>query len=316
MMDLLKLIRVQNLFIIGLTLYLIRYCVILPLAHLSGIDLQITDVEFCLMVFSLVLIGAGGYIINDYFDTQVDRRNKRYRNVVGKTIKRRVAMAMHIVVNAIGILIGVYLSYHFQSYYLGLINICYATLLWFYSTHFKHQPLIGNVLISLLTGLLPLIVAVYELPLILDAYIDGGALIKTHISYMFFFLLGFSVFGFLTNLIREIIKDMEDIRGDLYVGSKTLPITIGIRNTKTVLVILILVTLVLLAYVQSIFHFELISFFYFLLLVQLPLLFFTVRLLSGNSRKDYHLISQGLKLVMISGILFSLVLKYQLPFLI
>lgn len=172
------------------------------------------------------------------------------------------------------------------------------------------------MLISLLTGLLPLIVAVYELPLIVDAYIDGGAFIKTHISYMFFFLLGFSVFGFSTNLIREIIKDMEDIRGDLYVGSKTLPITIGIRNTKTVLVILILITLVLLAYVQSILNFEIVSFFYFLLLVQLPLVFFTIRLLSGNSRKDYHLISQGLKLVMITGILFSLILKYQLPFLI
>ena len=112
---------------------------------------------------------------------------------------------------------------------------------------------------------------------------------------------------------REIVKDMEDIRGDLYVGSKTLPITIGIRNTKTVLVILILLTLVLLAYVQSIFHFEPISFFYFLLLVQLPMVFSTIRLLSGNSRKDYHFISKALKFVMITGILFSLVLKYQPP---
>jgi len=313
--DLFKLIRVHNLFIIGLTLYLIRYCVIFPIAELNNIPLQISDFEFFLSVFSLILIGAGGYIINDYFDTLVDRRNRRSRNVVGKSIKRRVAMILHIIANTIGVLIGLYLSFLFKSFYLGLINIIYATLLWFYSTHFKHQPLTGNVLISVLTGLLPLIVVFYELPLIANAYIESGETTKLQITYIFFLPLGFSVFGFLTNLIREIVKDMEDIRGDLFVGSKTLPIAIGIRNTKTVLVILILITLVLLAYVQSIFSFEASSFFYFLLLVQLPLVYATIRLLSSNLNKDYHLISKILKLVMITGILFSLVLYFQGPFL-
>jgi 4-hydroxybenzoate polyprenyltransferase len=315
-LDYLKLIRVNNLIIIGLTQYLLRYFVVLPLLATKGLNPYLTDIDFFIMVLSLVLVGSGGYIINDYFDTKVDRKNERFRNVVGKTIKRRVAMILHITVNSLGILLGAYAAYRSGVYWLVLVNISSATALWFYSTNFKHQPVVGNLLISVLTACVPFVVIAFELPPIIEQNYDYAIANWPVIAKVILYITGFSVFAFLTNLIREIVKDMEDIKGDLYVGSRTLPIAIGIRNTKTLLVVLILITTILLAYVQSIFHFNLLVFFmvfcYLFLLVQAPLVFITVKLLNNNSRAVYHLISQIMKFIMVAGILFTIVLNYQM----
>ena len=315
MLDYLKLIRLKNLIIIGLTQYLIRYFVVLPLLESQGLHPSLSDFDFFILVFSLILVGGGGYIINDYFDTKVDRMNERLRNVVGKTIKRRVAMVLHVVVNTLGILLGAYVAYKVGAYWLALINVGYATVLWFYSTDFKHQPVIGNFSISLLTACVPFVVIAFELPPIIRNNYELALANWPVIGLVLFYTAGFSVFAFLTNLIREIVKDMEDIKGDLFVGSRTLPIAFGIRNTKTVLVVLILTTMILLAYVQSIFRFNLIVFFYFVVLVQIPLVFITVKLLNNNSKKAYHLISQVMKFIMVVGILFTIVLKGQMSML-
>ena len=108
----------------------------------------------------------------------------------------------------------------------------------------------------------------------------------------------------------------SDVCSSDLVGSRTLPIAIGIRNTKTVLVVLILITMILLAYVQSIFHFNLmvffIVFFYLFVLVQMPLVFITIKLLNNNSKRVYHLIGQVMKSIMVVGILFTIVLNYQI----
>ncbi len=316
MLDYLTLIRAKNLIIIGLTQYLIRYLVVLPLLATKGLHPHLTDIDFFILVLSLVLVGSGGYIINDYFDTKVDRKNERYRNVVGKTIKRRVAMILHVSVNSLGILLGAFVAYRSGVYWLVLVNVIYATVLWFYSTDFKHQPVIGNVLVSILTACVPLVVIAFELPPIIERNYDHAIANWPLIAKVIIYTTGFSAFAFLTNLIREIVKDMEDIKGDLYVGSRTLPITFGIRNTKTALVVLILITMILLAYVQSIFHFNLmvffIVFFYLFVLVQIPLVFITIKLLNNNSKRVYHLISQIMKFIMVVGIFFTIVLNYQL----
>ena len=161
-------------------------------------------------------------------------------------------MVLHVVANTIGVFLGCYVAYRVGLYWLALVNVIYATALWFYSTNFKHQPVIGNFVISVLTACVPLVVILFELLSAIKAMVGHPPVNWSQVNLIVFYATGFSVFAFLTNMIREIIKDMEDIKGDLYVGSKTLPITFGIRNTKTVLVVLILTTMILLAYVQSI----------------------------------------------------------------
>lgn len=285
----------------------------LPILEAAGLGPFLTDIDFFILVISLVFVGSGGYIINDYFDTKVDRKNERQQNMVGKTIKRRVAMVLHIVVSTVGVILGCYVAYRVGAYWLALVNMFYATILWFYSTNFKHQPVIGNLLISILTACVPLVVIAFELPPIIQGDYSKAVANWPLLGLAVFYTAGFAVFSFLTNLIREIVKDMEDIKGDLYVGSKTLPITFGIRNTKTILVVLILTTMILLAYVQSIFRFNLIVFFYFVVLVQTPLVYIIVKLLNNNTKRTYHFISQVMKYIMVAGLLFTILLNYQMP---
>src|SRR3990172_8984115 len=210
----LKLIRLQNLLIIALTQYLMRLCIIRPMLQINGFELQFSGFNFFLLVLSTTMIAGAGYIINDYFDTKVDRRNDPSMVIVGKSIKRRVAMISHIIISTIAIAIGFFIAWRVGIIWLGYINAVCAGILWFYSTTYKHRPLLGNMIIAVLAALVPLIVGLYEIPLLNKEY--SG----TNFNHIFVWIAGFSFFAFLTTLIREIIKDLEDIEGDSDCGSK------------------------------------------------------------------------------------------------
>lgn len=176
--------------------------------------------SFHLLVLSTVLIAAGGYIINDYFDVKIDRINKPDRVWIGKTISRRSALLIHQVFSSVGILLVAPAGWKALALHTFSVG-----LLWFYASGFKKKPFIGNFVVAFLTALV-----IAEIALIYD---PGNRLI-----YMY------AVFAFFINLIREIVKDMEDIRGDEHHGAKTLPILYGIHRTKNLLYLLMAVFLI------------------------------------------------------------------------
>lgn len=178
------------------------------------------ELHFHLLVFTTVLIAAAGYIINDYFDIKIDRINKPDHVWIGKTISRRNALLIHQLFSGAGIVLAFPIGWKAV-----LINMFSVGLLWFYASGFKKKPFIGNLVVALLTALV-----IAEIALIYD---PGNRLI-----YMY------AVFAFFINLIREIIKDMEDIRGDEHHGAKTLPILYGIHKTKKLLYLLMAAFLV------------------------------------------------------------------------
>jgi 4-hydroxybenzoate polyprenyltransferase len=159
----LKLIRLKNLLIIAFTQCMMRWCLISPALKTKGFDLQLSNFHFFLIVIATVMIAAAGYVINDYFDVRIDKVNKPERLVIGKGVKRRVAMGAHTVINVIAILIALYVSHAIGVWKLGLIFFICALGLWFYSTTFKRQLLVGNIVIALFTALVPLIIGIYEL---------------------------------------------------------------------------------------------------------------------------------------------------------
>lgn len=173
-----------------------------------------TDWRFHLMVFTTLLIAAAGYIINDYFDVKIDRINKPGKVYIGKTISRRYALLTHQIFSGFGVTLAVFVSWKAI-----LINIFCVSLLWFYASGFKKKPFIGNFVVALLTALV-----IAEVAIICDS--------QNRLIYMY------AVFAFFINLIREIIKDMEDIKGDEMHGAKTLPILYGIHKTKRFLYLL------------------------------------------------------------------------------
>jgi len=265
----LKLTRFGNLIIIGLAQYFTAVFLI---------DTSIVfDMDLFLLSSSTVLIAAAGYIINDYYDVKIDFINKPERVVIGRSIARRYAILFHVALSCLGILIGSYLSLR-----IGALNVVSVFLLWLYSNSLKRLPLVGNVTVAILTGLSIYMLEVY--------YRTGNSWILIYASFAFFM-----------TLIREIIKDMEDLKGDNTFGCKTLPIIWGIRKTKLLIyTILSVFSITVLSLNQFYVGLPL---YYFLICLFIPLLVLTLRLIRADRMKDFAWLSTFSKLIMLLGIL-------------
>ena len=296
LLDFFKLIRWKNLVIVALTQYLIRYTLLIPFVDF----LSLNDMQFLLLVISTVLVAAAGYIINDYFDIQVDQLNKR-KIIVGNSIKRREAMALHFIFSGLGIGIGFYLGYKIGMWNLGFINLFSASALWLYSTHFKRNYLSGNLLISLLSALVLIIVALYDI-LPASEQNDINAIV------VFKIICIYAAFAFITTLIREIVKDLEDLEGDQKMGYETYAIVSGKKKAKNIVQTLSLLTILGVACIlYSQFQADLYSFLYVLFFVEFPFLYFVWKLKNAEKSADFHSLSILIKIIMLSGTLSMLV---------
>jgi 4-hydroxybenzoate polyprenyltransferase len=315
-----NLIRFPNLLIIAATQYAMRYLLMEPLLPSDEFTLQFGDVQFFLLVLSTIFIAAAGYIINDYFDTQADMINKPARVVVGIKISRREAMTMHALLNIIGVGIGVYLAFYIKIPSLSFVFVIATGLLWFYSTNYKRQFLVGNLSVAFLTGLVPLMVVLFEIPMLNRAYGTVMLQNQSNFNYIFAWVAGFSFFAFLTTFIREVIKDAEDFEGDRAYGMKTVPIVLGSFWTKILVVLLVGFTLAMLVYllvkyiVFSVKPADVISLTYFGLFLFIPLILLIIRVISARDKKGYHRASLIIKLVMLAGILYSVLVFYLVNF--
>jgi len=313
-MAFLKLIRFQNLLIIAVTQYMMRLFILEPILAMNGFEPQLDHLHFFLLVFSSITITAAGYVINDYFDMKTDLLNRPDTVIVGMRITRRWAMFIHIALNSAGILTGIYLSWYVGMLGFGIVYILAAGLLWFYSTTYKRQFLIGNLIVSIFTAVVPFVVIVFEVPLLNREY--GEILIARGMNFnnILAWVGGFSFFAFLATLIREIIKDVEDFEGDAAYGRNTLPIVLGIRLTRILVIVLILFLVFSLVYVYVTYlsrkpggEIDLLSLLWFGLMLVLPFLYLVFRLIAARDKKDYHLCSNLTKLIMLAGILYSVI---------
>ena len=262
-----------NLLILVLTQYLTRVLLVGPRGEWRQI---LTDPRMLVLSLATVCIAAAGYIINDYFDVKIDIVNKPERVVIGRYLKRRVAMGAHQFFNVAGVLLGLLVSK-----WIFLINVFSVTLLWFYSERFKRTTLVGNLVVSLLTAMSVLVVTV--------VYPENRKLVFIY-----------ALFSFAITLVREIIKDMEDVRGDAFSGCRTLPIVWGIRRTKIVvyfLVAALITTLYLMAH--SLNNFTLAWLFTALLL---PIAWLVYRLVFADTRREFTRLSTLCKLIMLLGL--------------
>ncbi len=310
MYDYFKLVRYPNLIIIVLTQYLMRWGIMEPILGVNQFELQLSSFHFLLLVLSTVTITAAGYVINDYFDTHTDLLNKPRQVLVGTKIHRRFAMIFHIVLNVIGVGLGFYISFHVGMPYLGFVFLVVVGLLWFYSTTYKRQFLIGNLLVALLTAVVPLMVPLFEIPLLNVTYRDILIEHQTNFMYLLYWVLAFSFFAFLTNLMREIIKDMEDFEGDRVYGRNSLPVVLGMKGSRVVVNTLALSTMAGLAYAYFRFLGDAISAVYFSLFLWLPLLFLIIKTIKADNKGDFRLLSHILKGMMLLGVLYALVARY------
>lgn len=298
----LKLVRSLNLLFIALTQVLFQYSIVVPMFSRQAVSPAFSHLEFLLLCISSVSIAAAGYIINDYFDLNIDRINKPGRIVVEKIIRRRWAIVWHLVLSGLGILIGLYLGYRAGVFWLGLANIGCVAALWFYSTTFKRKLVSGNVLISLLTAWVVLVIGFathYRMVTNIPLYGTQYA------SKLLRFTFLYAGFAFIICLVREIVKDIEDMPGDIKYGCRTMPIVWGVHVAKlfagTWLTVLTGALLIVFAYVLQFRWF--ISAGYCFLFIVVPLLLILRMLVRAEVTEDYHRLSNRIKFVMFSGIL-------------
>lgn len=264
-----RLTRVWNLVIIALAQYMTA---VFFIDHIT-----VLDPRLFILVVSTLLIAAGGYIINDYYDIKIDLINKPQRVVIGKSITRRYAILFHTLSSLAGVVLGLLLSWK-----IAVVNLASATLLWWYSNSLKRQPFIGNFVVALLTG-----VAIW---LVDSLYKTGHLLIITY-----------ALFAFFITLVREIIKDIEDLKGDQTFGCQTLPILWGIRKTKYLIYGILAVFTVTVMLLN--FYHRNPSLQYLLLLLFVPILWLLVRLVLADTKKDFSWLSGFCKLILLLGIL-------------
>ena len=310
MINFLRLIRYKNLLIIVLTQYLMRWSIIKPILGVYDFDLQFSEINFLFLVLSTVFITAAGYVINDYFDTKTDLVNRPETVLVGKVINRRSAILLHILLNTIGIGLGVYVSFYIEIPILSLVFVFITGILWFYSTTYKRQFLIGNLIVAILTALVPLMVLLFEIPLLNKTY--GLELIEMRLNFnqIIVWVMSFAFYAFILTLIREIIKDMEDFEGDNAFGRQTMPIVLGVINSKIIVISFILFTIFSLMYAYFRFLTDTITIVYFLIFLLVPLLFLLYKIIVSGTKDDYHFASNLSKIIMLFGILYALIANY------
>ncbi|MFN3317023.1 MAG: geranylgeranylglycerol-phosphate geranylgeranyltransferase, partial [Raineya sp.] len=260
---------------IGFTQYLIKIFFID--APVTSFWEHFTDFKFFCLSSSTILVAAAGYIVNDYYDIKIDLINKPERVVVGSVIKRRIALASNFLLNALAVLLGYYISWK-----IAIINLICIFLLWWYSNYLKRLPFVGNFAIALLTATTLWVVAFYYNQHWEEIYI-------------------YSSFAFFISLIREVIKDMEDVKGDEAFGCKTLPIIWGIPRTKVFLYALTMAFISNLAVSFFFLHKGIVVF--LSLIIFFPIASFLIKLYKADKRRDFRYLSNWTKLIMFLGLI-------------
>lgn len=308
-----QLIRWPNLLFIALTQTIFLYCIERPIFHDASVFTNVHGWYFVMLVVASVFIAAAGNIINDYFDLNIDQINKPQKVVVDKIISRRWVILWHLILSLAGIIIGFIIDFNTPVRFLGLANLVSVLILFFYSVSLKKKFLIGNVLISLLTAWVILVITYCETNHLLNVFRKGTSLEVDKLSRLTFLYAGFA---FIISLIREIIKDMEDIEGDRKYGCKTMPIVLGLNATKVFvtvwLTVLIVALIIVQFYVLQFGWWFWLSAFYCLLFIVIPLIWIFVKLLKAQSATEFHKISSVVKVVMLMGIM-SMLFFYFIP---
>ncbi|WP_299052555.1 geranylgeranylglycerol-phosphate geranylgeranyltransferase [uncultured Polaribacter sp.] len=295
MISFLKLIRYKNLLMVLLTMVLTKYALInsfISVAHL-------THLEFFILTFSILLITASGYIINDIFDIETDKINKPDKVFITVSISKKKAYFFYYLFNFIGLFLAIILSFYKEMPFYSFIFIGTIVGLYYYSKILKKIPLVGNLLISSFISLVIFIVYWYHF-LSAPMLISGHSMLHTNLYNVIFY---YALFAFITTLIREIIKDIEDVNGDLKITANTLPIFIGKKRAAKVAFffscfLLLFLTLIIKEVKKSTFFLTYSSIF-----IIVPLVYFMYLLLIAKTKKEYATVSKLLKTIMFFGIL-------------
>lgn len=306
-----KLIRWQNLLIIAVSMIFIRYFVILPglrLQPAGGMDIF----YFILLVSATLFTAVGGYLLNDITDKDVDEYNKPGKNQVGKHFSEKTVQKLYWIFTAAGIIAGSWLSIALHHANYSLIFILTAGLLWFYAKRYQCQPLVGNIVVAFLSALSFGLVWLYEFVYVYSytSHLDAFKEYFVFTNKMVAIYMGFA---FLASLAREIVKDLEDYKGDDRFGCRTFAVAFGTGAAKTLGSAVLILGFLFSGFVQRFFYINNYMYlYYFFYAVDILFILNVVRLIKSEEQHHFKMLSSHLKVLMTAGILSMILCYYSL----
>ena len=310
-----RLVRLPNLIFLAVIQILMYFSVIQPIMQIHGFEnAQQNNVFFWLLVCASALICGGGYVLNDYFDVKIDNINKPDKLLITNVITKKSAMLIYQILSGAGLAVGLVLAFGLKSFTLGFIFIVTVGLLWFYSASYKRQFLVGNLIVAFLAAIAVLTVAILQIVILQKNY---GNLIYDFIPnvppMIYAYVGGFSIFAFLMTWLREVIKDIEDEAGDREMECRTMPIKWGIAKTKIFIYALILLIIIALFISTKLISFNgTLTFRYILFGTIIPLFVLAFLIFSAKEKKDFQQAATFAKIIMLSGVLYSVIFYFEI----
>ncbi len=311
--DIMRLVRWSNLLFLAVLVWVMEKWVVVPLLDKAAFGEQLPWFLLLLIGCAIVLIAAGGYVINDYFDVKIDRINRPDAVVVTRSVSKPAAMRLSLCLSGIGIACGIVAAVLLRSPTFGIMFVLVPGLLWFYSSSYKRLFMIGNLIIALLAGLTPLMVGMANVALLQLRY-ETILPYTTLVHDIYAWLGGFALFAFLLTWIREIIKDLQDQMGDRELECHTMPVVWGETWTKVFVTVLIVLTLAIIGHLWwHVLPFPIswtsLSTRYIALGIVVPILGSLGLLWSAKIPSDYKTCQQVIKFTMLLGMLYSICLR-------
>ena len=311
--DYLMLVRWQNLLMTAIVLFVMEKWVATPILRAAYFGEQLPWWLLTLLIVATVLVAAGGYVINDYFDVKIDAINRPDRLVVTRSVSKQQAMRLFQVLTAAGIVCGLIAAWCLRSWVTAVIFVFVPGLLWFYSASYKRQLIIGNLIIALVSALSPMLIAIANMDYLRRLYSD--AMEYTDVPHdLYVWIGGFAAFAFVGTLIREIIKDMQDQMGDRELECHSLPVVCGETATKIIVTVLLLLmagAIVWLAWWVIPFPctWQSLHARYVVLGLLVPMACVLWLLWSARISSDYRTVQTVMKFVLLMGVLYSFVIN-------
>lgn len=301
-----KLIRCTNLLMIAIMMLLVYYCLMSPLFMIDIVGIMPLYPAFVLLLLSMIFIVAGGYIINDIFDVEIDRINKPDKLLITNAFSYKEAKLFYGILTSVGLtcgLISSVLILGMKFYLLFLILVLLVCLLYSYSANYKKKMIIGNLIVSLSVSFAVFLPWLFEVLYLSNNTLILYAVKDTMLSILPFVLI-YTVFAFMMTLLREIVKDAEDYKGDIITHCRTIPIVYGIRKMNIMLIILtLLIWLILLYYMIILLRIKSYITLGIMFVIWNTLPFSIFQLSQKGSDVNYHNYSVFLKILMLFGIL-------------
>jgi 4-hydroxybenzoate polyprenyltransferase len=316
--DYLMLVRWQNLLMTAIVLFVMEKWVATPILCAAYFGEQLPWWLLTLLMLATVLITAGGYVINDYFDVKIDQINRPDRLIVTRSVTKPEAMRLFQVLTAAGIVCGIVASVCLRSWVTAVIFVFVPGLLWFYSASYKRQFLIGNLIVALAAALCPILIAIANVAWLKHLYGDVNGIdvlsLTTLPHDLYMWIGGFAAFAFWGTFIREIIKDMQDVTGDRELECHSLPVVLGEPATKGIVTALLLAmagAIVWLAWWVIPFPngWNSLHARYVVLGLLVPIACELWLLWSARIPSDYHTAQSVMKFVLLMGVLYAFVIN-------